>query len=175
MLIELRRAMGRRFSIFSGMELNVNKGRKLNGVCDFVLTKGEYQHLREAPIVGILEAKNEERSWQGLGQCVAAMFGAQLRNLNRGWSVARVCGALTTGRAWQFLQLEGTVLTVDLTKYHVRDLPKVMGILKRQIECALTAREKVAGTVNLASEHQLIAEMPPALMSPPSRGDGTRT
>src|SRR5262245_58312343 len=48
-LIELRRAMDRRFSVFSGMELNVNKARKLNGACDFILTKGENQHLREAP------------------------------------------------------------------------------------------------------------------------------
>src|SRR6266481_5955345 len=41
LLIELRRALGRRFSIFSGMELNVNRGRKLNGACDFVLNKGD--------------------------------------------------------------------------------------------------------------------------------------
>src|SRR5437016_4871842 len=59
MLIELRRALGRRFSVFSGMELKINKGRRLNGACDFVLTKGDNQHLREAPIVGVLEAKNE--------------------------------------------------------------------------------------------------------------------
>jgi hypothetical protein len=157
MLIQLRRAMGRRFSIFSGMELNVNKGRKLNGSCDFVLTKGPNQHLREAPIVGILEAKNEERSLQGLGQCVAAMVGAQLRNQKDGWSVARVCGAVTTGRSWQFLYLEGSVLTLERSDFRAPDLPMVMGILKHQIECALTVPGKVDGTVKQAAEHERIA------------------
>jgi hypothetical protein len=73
LLIELRRALCRRFSVFSGMELNVNKVRGLNGACDYILTRGDNQHLREAPIVGVLEAKNEAFSQQGLGQCVAAI------------------------------------------------------------------------------------------------------
>jgi hypothetical protein len=152
------------------MELNVNKARKLNGACDFVLTKGANQHLREAPIVGVLEAKNEERSWQGLGQLVAAMFGAQLRNQKAGWSVARVCGALTTGRSWQFLHLEGSALTLDRTNYQVRDLPKVLGILRRQIECALAPPEKVVEGVALDAVRQPNAarELEAALSPPPS-------
>src|SRR5262249_42155323 len=116
----------------------------------------------------VLEAKNEERSWHGLGQLVAAMFGAQLRNQKAGRSVARVCGALTTGRSWQFLHLEGSVLTLDRTSYQVRDLPKVMGILKRQIERALTPTEKVGGEAALNAVGQPNAARGPALSSPPS-------
>jgi hypothetical protein len=137
LLVELRRATGRRlFSVFSGMELNVNKARGLNGACDYVLTKGGNQHLREAPILGILEAKNEDFSQQGMGQCVAGMFAALCRNRRDGWPVPHVFGAVTTGRAWQFLRLEGSVVTIDPTNYPVRDLGRVMGILHQQIACA---------------------------------------
>src|SRR5262245_16947104 len=137
LLVELRRATGRRlFSVFSGMELNVNKARGLNGACDYVLTKGGNQHLREAPILGILEVKNEDFSQQGMGQCVAGMFAALCRNRKDGWPVPHVFGAVTTGRTWQFLRLEGSVVTIDLTNYSVRDLGRVMGILRHQIACA---------------------------------------
>lgn len=137
LLIELRRLMERRFSVFSGMELNVNKGRSLNGECDHVLTKGSNQQLREAPIVGVLEAKNEDYSLQGLGQCIAALYAAQMRNQNDQRSIRRVFGAVTTGRVWQFLQLEGSTITLDRTSYGIQDLGKFLGILKRQVECAL--------------------------------------
>lgn len=149
-LVELRRAMDRRFSVFSGMELNVNRGRGLNGACDYILTKGDNQHLREAPIIGILEAKNEDYCNQGLGQCVAAMFAAQLRNKSAGWAVARVFGACTTGRAWQFLSLEGTALTTDWTPYRTNDLGRVLGILKHRVERTLEANgnKPTAGAVS---------------------------
>jgi hypothetical protein len=137
LLVELRRLMGRQFSVFSGMELNVNKARGLNGECDHILTKGSNQHLRDAPIVAVLEAKNEDYSQQGLGQCIAAMFAAQMRNEKDGRSVRRVFGAVTTGRAWRFLQLEGNVILMDWAQYGVQDLGKLLGILKYRIECAL--------------------------------------
>jgi hypothetical protein len=137
LLVELRRLMGRRFSVFSGMELNVHKGRALNGECDYILTKGDNQQLRQAPIVGVLEAKNEDHSQQGLGQCIAALYAAHLRNQKDQRSVCRVFGAVTTGRAWQLLQLEEGVLTLDRTPYGIRDLGRLLGILAHQIECAL--------------------------------------
>jgi hypothetical protein len=139
LLVELRRSMGRAFSVFSGMELKVNRARGLNGACDFVLTRGGNQHLREAPIVGILEAKNEDFSRQGLGQLIAAMYAAQLRDRRYGWASSRVFGARTTGRAWQLLRLEGSALTLDHTTYRASDLPLLMGILKAQIEWAAVA------------------------------------
>jgi hypothetical protein len=157
LLVELRRSMDKRFSVFSGMELNFSKARGLYGACDYILTKGSNQHLREAPIVGILEAKNEDSCLQGLGQCVAAMFAAQARNLKAGWSIARVFGAITTGRVWHLLYLEGNVLTldrtpcrlqdvflVDRTKCRIEDLSQLMGVLKYQIECALSPRRPAA-------------------------------
>jgi hypothetical protein len=142
LLIELRRSMGRRFSVFAGMELNVNKGRGLNGACDYILTKGDNQHLRETPIVGILEAKNEENSQQGLGQCIAAMFAAQLRNQKYGWCVARVFGAVTTGREWHLLELEAQTVTRDGARLRVAELGQFLGVLKHRIERALASVPK---------------------------------
>jgi hypothetical protein len=144
LLTELRRAMGRQFSVFSGMDLPVNKARGLNGACDFILTKGSNQHLREAPILGILEAKNEDFSPQGLGQCIAAMFSALCRNRKYGWPITRVFGAVTTGRAWQFLHLADAVVTMDRTSRCIQDLGQVLGILRHQIQCASTPALPVA-------------------------------
>ncbi len=137
LLLELRHLTGRRFSVFSGMELNVHKGRGLNGSCDFVLTKGGNQHLREAPIIGILEAKTEDFSRQGIGQCIAAMYAAQIRNAKSGWAAPRVFGARTTGRSWQLLRLEGSTLAVDRDAFRPAGLPEMLGGVLAQIEWAL--------------------------------------
>ncbi len=48
----------------------------------------------------------------------------------------RVYGVVTTGSAWKFLQLEGSVLTIDVPEYYIDNLPKVMGILKQIVETA---------------------------------------
>ena len=136
LLIELRRAMGRQFCVFSGMELSVHKGRALNGSCDFVLTKGDNQHIRDAPIVGVMEAKNDEVPYRGIGQCVAAMVAALIRNGKDGRSITRVFGAVTTGRYWTFMRLEGQILIMDPNRYSIQDLGVLLGIIKHQIEYA---------------------------------------
>src|SRR5205823_4618645 len=93
----------------------VNRARGLGGACDFVLTRGPNQHLRQAPAADVVEAKNEDFSPQGLGQCVAALFAALYRDGRDGWPATPVFGAVTTGRTWQFLRLEGDALALDRT------------------------------------------------------------
>jgi hypothetical protein len=39
-LLELRRALNNSFSVFSGLEWEVDRDRGLNGYCDFILTRG---------------------------------------------------------------------------------------------------------------------------------------
>ena len=69
-LLEVRRALGQRFFLFSGVEWEADASRGLNGFCDFILTRGESQYVLSAPFVAIVEAKNDLiRS--GLGQCIA--------------------------------------------------------------------------------------------------------
>lgn len=129
MLLELRRTMGSEFFLFSGVEWEADASRGLNGYCDFMLTKGESQFVLEAPFVAIVEAKNDLiRS--GLGQCIAAMVGAELRNQRSGKVIRQIHGVVSTGSAWKFLRLEGSMLTIDVPEYYIDKPTKIMGILQ---------------------------------------------
>jgi hypothetical protein len=134
-LLELRRALGGRFFLFSGVEWEADASRGLNGYCDFLLTRGESQYVLAAPFVAVVEAKNDLIR-TGLGQCIAAMVGAWLCNQKAKRDIRRVYGVVTTGSAWKFLQLEGSSLTIDIPEYYVQDLPKLMGILRQIVKTA---------------------------------------
>src|SRR5437868_13907568 len=82
-LLELRRSLGGAFGLFSGIDFDVDASRGLNGFCDFILTKMPKQIILTAPLVAIVEAKNDNLR-SGLGQCIAAMVGAQEFNQKAG-------------------------------------------------------------------------------------------
>lgn len=131
-LLELRRALKNRFALFSGLEWEVDASRGLNGFCDFIITRGESQHVLGTPYVALVEAKNDViRS--GFGQCIAAMYAAQLSNQQTHAAVEVVYGVVSTGSAWKFLTLRGDVVTIDVPEYYIDNLPKVMGILKEVV------------------------------------------
>ena len=132
-LLELRRGLGNRFSLFSGLEWDVDSGRGLNGYCDFIITTGESQFVLGAPFVAIAEAKNDVIR-TGLGQCIASMYAAQLCNQQARVPIETVHGVVSTGAAWKFLRLRGNVITLDVPEYYVDNLPKIMGILKQIVE-----------------------------------------
>lgn len=127
-LFELRRLHAGRLGLFSGIELDADAARGLNGVCDFVLTRSPLQHVVSAPLVTIVEAKNDNLR-SGLGQCIAAMCAAQLLNRAETTPIETVYGAVTTGGSWKFLQLRGCDVTLDLVEYHIESLAKILGIL----------------------------------------------
>src|SRR2546421_12338864 len=58
-LLELRRSLGHSFSLFSGLEWDVDSERGLNGYCDFIITKGDSQYVLGTPFVAIAKAKND--------------------------------------------------------------------------------------------------------------------
>ena len=127
---QLRREMGGRFGLFSGVEFDVDVGRGLNGFCDFILTRSPLQTVLTAPDVAVVEAKNDNLRG-GLGQCIAAMVAAREFNATAGTGDGLpVHGVVTTGSAWKFLRLDGDRLTIDTGEYSVADLPRVMGILR---------------------------------------------
>jgi hypothetical protein len=132
-LLELRRLVAGAVGLFSGVELNVDSSRGLNGVCDFILSKGATQYVLTAPLVAIVEAKNDNLR-NGLGQCIAAMVAAELYNQKSANPVPAVYGVVTTGSAWQFLRLAGTALTLDLKEYYIDNVGKILGVLKHIIE-----------------------------------------
>src|SRR5271170_283293 len=75
-LSELRRLLGASFGLFSGVEFNVDASRGLNGYCDFLLTRSPLQSVLTAPVVVVVESKNDNLQ-TGLGQCIAAMVAAR--------------------------------------------------------------------------------------------------
>ena len=132
-LLELHRLLGGAFALFSGVELNVDVNKGLNGVCDFILSGSPRQFVLTAPLVTIVEAKNDNLRG-GLGQCIAAMFAASLFNQKAGNPTPVVHGVVTTGGAWKFLKLEGTAVTLDLKEYYVDDPGKILGVLRSIVE-----------------------------------------
>ena len=124
-LLELRRQLAPNVSFFSGIYLTVDSERGLNGECDFILSASDNQLDVSAPIVTIVEAKNNDIK-SGIGQCVAQMVGAQMFNQND----KPIIGAVTTGVLWRFLRLRHNILEVDLTEYIVPlQLEIILGIL----------------------------------------------
>jgi hypothetical protein len=132
-LLELRRALGPRFFLFSGVEWEADVSRGLNGYCDFILTKGESQYVLHAPFVAIVEAKNDLIR-TGLGQCIAAMVGAQTCNQQAGQPISRIHGVVSTGSTWKFMRMEEAALTIDVLEYYIDNVPKIMGILRHIVE-----------------------------------------
>ncbi len=132
-LLEIRRQAQSQISLFSGSEFNVDAERGLTGYCDYILSRSKEQLLVNAPVVMIVEAKNENIKG-GLGQCVAEMFAAQMFNQQEGNDIKTIYGAVTTGEIWKFLKLVGAVTSIDLSDYYVvKDVNKILGILCQAI------------------------------------------
>ena len=112
----------------SGIDFNVDASQGLTGFCDFLLSRSSEQQFLTAPLVAVVEAKNENLK-SGLGQCVSSLVAAGVFNAREGSNIARVHGVVTTGTLWRFLTLEGTALTLDQREYHIDRLTKVLGIL----------------------------------------------
>ncbi|WP_338043173.1 hypothetical protein [Okeania hirsuta] len=78
-IVELRKYFNRQISLFSGTEFNVDKSKGLTGRCDFIISYSPKQLEVTAPVVKIVEAKNDNIK-SGLAQCIAEMVAAQLFN-----------------------------------------------------------------------------------------------
>jgi len=133
---EIRRHFLKRISLFSGVEFNVDMERGLRGVCDYMLSLSPLQLVIQAPVIAVVEAKNENMK-SGLGQCIAEMLAAQQFNQERQNPVPVVYGVVTTGSNWRFLCLEAQLVRADSTEYQIRDLPQVIGILIGMIQSAM--------------------------------------
>jgi hypothetical protein len=127
-LMEVRRQFGRRISVFSGVEFNVDVEQGLRGVCDFLLSLSPLQLSIQAPVVAIVEAKNDNIK-SGIGQCVAEMVAAQRFNRARGaLAPGSVWGVVTTGSLWKFLRLTENIVGVDVVERPIQQIEHVVGI-----------------------------------------------
>lgn len=108
----------------------MDASRGLTGFCDFILTRNPDKLVIKAPVVVIVEAKNENIN-DGLAQCIAEMYAAQIVNQkNPEANIKTVYGTVTTGQVWRFLSIDETQqVKVDLNERYLTPLNELLGIL----------------------------------------------
>lgn len=132
-LVELKKQVENQISLFSGRDFNVDLEQGLNGRCDFLISRSPLQLLIEAPVIAIVEAK-DEKIISGLGQCIAEMLAAQLFNDREGNEIKIIYGAVTTGTIWKFMRLVGQTVEIDVNEYSLANVGKILGILRSAVE-----------------------------------------
>jgi hypothetical protein len=128
-LVELRKQFQYQISFFSGKEFNVDLEKGLTGFCDFLISRSPEQLLIKAPVIALVEAKNDNIQ-AGLPQCMAEMIAAQIFNDRRNNNISVIYGGVTTGTNWKFLRLSNQIMEVDLNDYFIDNISKIIGILK---------------------------------------------
>jgi hypothetical protein len=132
-LVEVRKLAGHRVSLFSGVDFNVDQANGLNGVCDFILSRAPEQLMIRAPVLPVVEAKNDNIKG-GLAQCLAEMVAAQMFNAREETGITTVWGVVTTGSIWRFMRLDGTTVLIDVPEYYLERVGKILGILRSIVE-----------------------------------------
>jgi len=131
-LLELKKICQNQISFFSGINLEADKEKELTGFCDYIISKSSEQFFLDAPIIAVVEAKNENII-KGLGQCIAEMLGSKIFNDKEGNQVMNIYGTVTTGSTWKFLKYTNEEVYIDLEEYHINDIGKIMGILSKMV------------------------------------------
>ena len=132
-LAEVTARLNGQVSLFSGTEFNVDVEKGLLGFCDFMLSQSPEQLDITAPIVTIVEAKNDNLK-NGIGQCMAEMVAAQIFN-NRaendpeGNADKTIYGVVTTGTSWLFMNMIGSHIQVDDREYFINEVDQLLGVL----------------------------------------------
>jgi hypothetical protein len=127
-LVEVRRILNRKVTLFSGEDFTVDESLGLNGRCDFLISRSSEMLAIEAPAVVIIEAKQADLK-TGFGQCVAEMVAAQKFNDAKTKSIPIIYGSVSNGVQWQFLKLEGQTITIDLIIYPLPPVEQILGFL----------------------------------------------
>ena len=116
-------------SIFSGYTFNVDAQNDLTGAPDFMISMKPMIIELENPIFCLVESKNKTPE-EGYAQCAAEMYAARLFNQQTDEPNQIVYGAVTNAFDWVFLKLEGNTVFVDLDRYYLIELPKILGIFQ---------------------------------------------
>jgi hypothetical protein len=127
-LVEVRKLMNHQISLFSGVDFTVKPEQGLAGVCDFIISRSPEQLIIKAPVLMIVEAKNQNFK-AGMALCAAAMVAARLFNEREGNDIPVLHGAVTTGNVWKFLKLEEQTVLIDQREYHINNLGEILGVL----------------------------------------------
>ena len=127
-LLEVRRILERRTSLFSGESFDVDESVGLNGLCDFLITRSPEVLEIESPVVVLVEAKKTDLK-TGIGQCLAEMIAAQRFNEAADNAIPIIYGCVSNGLQWQFLKLQQQEAMIDLNVYALLPLEQILGFL----------------------------------------------
>lgn len=131
-LVEVRKILKHKISLFSGVEFNVDKEKGLNGFCDFLISASEEQLIISSPVIAVVEAKNENIIG-GLGQCIAEMYASKIFNQEENNNLLKIYGVVTTGTAWKFLKMDDGIVYIDMDEYLIEFPEKIIGILLEMV------------------------------------------
>ncbi|MBX9584572.1 MAG: hypothetical protein K2X87_30080 [Gemmataceae bacterium] len=118
--------------LIGGAEFDADPAARLTGACDFVFGRGPQRSVVVAPSLVVFEAERDSIP-DGLGQCIAAMVGAQRFNRREGNPIDPIFGCVTTGSVWKFLRLSGSSLEIDLAEYGIKEAARLVGLLMHMI------------------------------------------
>ncbi|MCF2150149.1 hypothetical protein IQ276_027695 [Desmonostoc muscorum LEGE 12446] len=125
-LVEARRILERKISLFSGQDFTVDATVGLDGRCDFLISRFPELLEIEAPTVVIVEAKKGDLN-AGIGQCIAEMIAAQRFNHLKENPTQAIYGSITNGTQWRFLRLVEQIVEIDLTDYPLPPIDQILG------------------------------------------------
>jgi hypothetical protein len=134
-MVELRKCFKHQISFFSGVDFSVQKDKGLTGRCDFIISYSPKQLEVTAPVVALVEAKNDNIK-SGIAQCIAEMVAAQIFNERKQNQIPCIYGAVTTGSNWKFLRLVEQRVDIEAREHFIGDLEGLFGILLNMIETA---------------------------------------
>jgi len=132
-LLEMMDKNNRAISIFSGENLDIEPEKGLNGECDFIISKVQRAYTIQAPILALVEAKQNIVE-NNMGQCAAQMVAARLLNQSENQPLETIFGSVTNGEVWQFLKLENQTILIDTKKYFLDNLEQILGVLQAIID-----------------------------------------
>jgi hypothetical protein len=133
LLLELSALNRHCFSIYSGVNLDIDEALGLKGECDFIFSFSRIQDFVTAPVFCITEAKKQDLE-QGTIQCAAQLIGANKFNEIEGHKFPVLYGCSTTGIEWRFLQYSNLEIILDEERYLITNLPKLIGVLQTVVD-----------------------------------------
>jgi len=126
-LIEVRKILENKISLFSGISFDVNRKYGFSGVCDFLISPSEQQLELTMPVLTVVAAKDGNIN-AGIPRCMAQMIASRILNEREGNGIKYIFGCVTTGTVWKFLKYDKKSIVVDADDYYIREINKILGI-----------------------------------------------
>ena len=119
------KALPNGINIFSGVRLDADPEKGLNGECDFILARTLSVVALQAPLMLVVEAKKHDID-EGIAQCASQMLGACRYNERDGKVVPYLYGCVTNGDLWQFLKLQTRDVQLHPDRYAINEASKIL-------------------------------------------------